>query len=537
MRGVLALFFRRSALTLTLALLVSVFVAVSGDMAHAVTADAKAAPQADIAPFGANLFQGNFAAARSGDTREIVAGDRLVLRLWGDRSFDGVLTVNEAGDVDITDVGPVPVAGLAQAQLADAIKSKLSATGVENVQMYVTLLDSRPLSVFVTGFVLRPGRYTGGPGDMVLAYLDKAGGIDPRRGSYRNIRIMRDNAEVSRFDLYPFALRGELPRLRLLDGDTIVVGEKGPAVAATGEVRNVARFEFRKGEAMGHNLSLMADPKPTASHVSLVGTRHGAPFNLYLPLRDFDTMPLEDGDNVTYLADMPGDTIMVEVRGAIRGASRFPVKRNARLRDVQQFIAVDRDRADLQGLYIKRRSVAERQKKAIEEALRRLEQSSFTATSASAEEAQIRSHEAEMISKFAEKARNVEPDGIVVVGSGGKVADIALEDGDVIVIPGKSDVVLVTGEVVMPQAIVWAGDKRLKDYIRGAGGYSNRADTSSVLIVRPNGEVFRTGDTTIAPGDHLMVLPRFDSKNMQLVKDMSQILYQIAVATKVVVGL
>ena len=34
-----------------------------------------------------------------------------------------------------------------------------------------------------------------------------------------------------------------------------------------------------------------------------------------------------------------------------------------------------------------------------------------------------------------------------------------------------------------------------------------------------------------------MVLPRFDSKNMQLVKDMSQILYQIAVATKVVVGL
>lgn len=530
MRGVFSLFVAMMVAVLALSL-------GAPSRATATPADPKAAVQPEVAPFGANLFQGNFGATRSGDTREIVAGDRLVLRLWGDRAFDGILTVNDAGDVDIPEVGPVPLAGLAQAQLADAIKSKLNATGVENVQMYVTLMDSRPLSVFVTGFVLRPGRYAGGPGDMVLAYIDKAGGIDPRRGSYRNIRIVRDNVEVTRFDLYPFVLRGELPRLRLVDGDTIVVGEKGASVAATGEVRNVARFEFRAGEATGKSLSTVADPKPTASHVSLVGTRHGAPFNLYLPLRDFETMPLEDGDSVTYLADMPGDTIMVEVRGAIRGASRFPVKRNARLRDVQQFIAVDRDRADLHGLYIKRRSVAERQKKAIEEALRRLEQSSFTATSASAEEAQIRSHEAEMISKFAEKARNVDPDGIVVVGSAGKVADIALEDGDVIVIPGKSDVVLVTGEVVMPQAIVWTGDKRLKDYIRGAGGYSNRADTSSVLIVRPNGEVYRTGDTSIAPGDHLMVLPRFDSKNMQLVKDMSQILYQIAVATKVVVGL
>lgn len=521
-------------IALCLFLFVALFAALPVN-SHAA-GEAKASGPGDIAPFGANLFQGNFAPPRS-EVREIAPGDRMVLRLWGDRTYDGIVTVSDAGDIDIPDVGIIPVAGLGQAHLGEAIKSKLSAIGAENVQTYVTLLDGRPLAVFVTGFVLRPGRYPGAPGDTVLAYLDKAGGIDPRRGSYRNITLVRENAEVATIDLYPFMLRGELPRLRLQDGDTIVVGEKGTGVAATGEVRNVARFEFRKGEATGGRLSTMADPKPTASHVSLVGTRHGAPFNLYLPLRDFESMPLHDGDTVTYLADTPGDTIMIEVRGAIRGASRFPVKRNARLRDVQQFIAVDRDRANLSGLYVKRRSVADRQKKAIDEALRRLEQSSFTATSSSAEEAQIRSHEAEMISKFAEKARNVEPEGIVVVGSGGKVADIALEDGDVIVIPGLSDVVLVTGEVVMPQAIVWSSDKRLREYIRGAGGYSNRADTSDVLIVRPNGEVFRTSDATIAPGDHLMVLPRFDSKNMQLVKDMSQILYQIAVATKVVVGL
>ena len=34
-----------------------------------------------------------------------------------------------------------------------------------------------------------------------------------------------------------------------------------------------------------------------------------------------------------------------------------------------------------------------------------------------------------------------------------------------------------------------------------------------------------------------MIMPRFDSKNMQIAKDMMQILYQLAVATKVVVDL
>lgn len=157
----------------------------------------------------------------------------------------------------------------------------------------------------------------------------------------------------------------------------------------------------------------------------------------------------------------------------------------------------------------------------------------MTATSASPDEAQIRAHEAEMIAKFAEKARSVEPEGIVVVGEGGKVADISLENGDVIVIPEKSDVVMVSGEVVMPQALVWSTKKSVKAYVKAAGGFTTRADTSNILIIRPNGEI-ETGDETVQAGDQVIILPRFESKNMQAVKDISQIVYQIAVAAKMV---
>lgn len=61
-----------------------------------------------------------------------------------------------------------------------------------------------------------------------------------------------------------------------------------------------------------------------------------------------------------------------------------------------------------------------------------------------------------MIAKFVERAKAVEPEGVVVLSDGQKIGDITLEDGDVIVIPAKSDVVLVSGEVMMPQAMLWS---------------------------------------------------------------------------------
>ncbi len=536
------LFFLYCLLAMTFALPASAADAASASATAMATATASApaapaAPAADPAPFGTNLFQGHF--SQSSTSKVIQSGDRLIMRLWGGRTMDDILTVDPEGMITIPDVGRVPVAGLpidAKEPLEQAIKSKLNAAGVVDVEMYIRPMDTQPVSIFVTGFVPRPGNYTGTPSDTILAFLDKAGGIDSKRGSYRNIRVLRQGQEVGSFDLYPFALKGAMPHIRFQDGDTVVVGEKGPSVITSGEVRNTARFEFKPGELTGAKLIELADPQPRATHVSLSGSRGGAPYNLYLPMNDFKALRLENGDQIRFLADRPGDTIMVEAQGAIRGASRFPVRRNTRLHEVMSYIAVEPGRANLEGLYIKRKSVAVRQKKAIEDALRRLEQNAYTATSASSDEAQIRSKEAEMLSNFISRAKEVQPEGVVVVGTKGNIADLALEDGDVIVIPEKTDVVLISGEVMMPQAIVWNKDKDMDDYIKGAGGFSNRADDSNLIVVHPSGEVVPRAKEVL-PGDQVLVLPRVESKNLQAVKDISQVLYQVAVACKVILDL
>lgn len=500
---------------------------------------------ADPAPFAANLFQGHFSA----ETKPVLQpGDRLVLRLWGPVTFDGVLSVDADGFVDIPGAGRLPVAGLPQDPpelLEKAIASKLrtvppsgdssgSATANNGESgVYVRPMNTQPVTVMVTGFVPKPGSYAGSGRDTILSFLDKAGGIDPKRGTYRHIKVMRAGRELGDVDLYPFVLRGELTAVRFQDGDTIVVGERGPTVAVAGDARNPARFEFAAPDFSGADLLDLAIPLPGATHASLTGTRSSSPYNLYLPLTEFRTLRLAGGDQVRFQADKPGDTITIEAQGAVRGGSRIPVRRNAKLRDVLAYIAVDPDRANLDGLHIKRKSVAARQKKAIEDSLRRLEQNAYTATSASAEEAQIRAKEAEMLTTFISKAREAEPEGVVVVG---KARDLAMEDGDIIVIPEKNDVVLINGEVMMPQALIWDEDKDMDDYIQGAGGFTNRANTGNILVLRPGGEVVPKAKNVL-PGDQVLVLPAVESKTLQAVKDVSQVLYQIAVACKVIVDL
>ena len=492
-----------------------------------------------LQPFGANLFRGNFASTYGNgmnDDYVILPGDRITVRVWGARSYDDVLFVDQQGNIFLPEVGPVRVAGLTQSALSGSVRAKLASVFPENVNIYVNLQSAQPVAVYVAGNVPNPGRYAGGPQDSVMSYLDRAGGILPEQGSYRNIKILRGRQVIGQVDLYSYMMRGELPHIRLKDGDTILVEPFGMSVAAYGLLRQPARYEFR-GAASGKDLLNYALPMNGVSHVSVGGMRNGEPFNVYVTLHDFRSLQLADGDRVEFVADTRGRTIMVAASGAIHGASRFPVLKQTRLKTLLEYIAVEPELADIKSVYIRRRSVAAEQKIILADALRRLEQSALTATSASVDEAGIRVKEAELIQNFVQRASKLEPDGVLVVSRGGRISDVLLEEGDEIIIPRKTDVVHVSGEVLIPTAVTWEKGLSLKGYLNGAGGLSDRADTDNILIVGLNGEVSHAKGQSIEPGDRILVMPKFDSKNLQLVKDVTQVLYQMAVAVKVAVGL
>lgn len=58
-----------------------------------------------------------------------------------------------------------------------------------------------------------------------------------------------------------------------------------------------------------------------------------------------------------------------------------------------------------------------------------------------------------------------------------------------------------------------------------------------ILVAKQNGEVGLADSLGIEPGDRILVLPKVDTKGMLMAKDLMQIIYQIAVTTKVAVDL
>ncbi|HLO77567.1 MAG TPA: polysaccharide biosynthesis/export family protein [Magnetospirillum sp.] len=492
-------------------------------------------------PFGWELFAGGGAIARARGMNPsyiISPGDNIALQVWGaEQPYNEIVTVDLQGNIFVPTVGPVRVAGLSNSGLNDALTKALSRIYTSHVRVYTNLLNTQPVGVYVTGAVYRPGRYAGEHTDSLLHYMAQAGGVDLRRGSFRDIAIMRRGQVIARADLYQFLLKGMLPQVDFQDNDTIVVGPQKATILVTGDVRNAYRFEIERRDESGESVLEMIQPLPKASHVALRGVRGGQPYNVYMSIDEFRRTAVHDGDAMVVQSDMVDETIFVSVTGQRSGPSSLAVPRGARLSQLLDMIAVDRNTADLSSIYIRRKSVADRQRRALEMALDQLQRAVLTTRSVSQTEAEIRVREAELVQKFVEKARAVEPEGRVVLAGGDRVQDMQLEAEDVIVIPQRSDVVIISGEVNLPQTLLFRKAAGISDYVDGSGGYTDRADTSKMLVMHLNGAVQSGSDVDIQPGDHIMVMPRADSKEFAIFKDIVEVMYRIAVSTGVVVRL
>jgi protein involved in polysaccharide export with SLBB domain len=95
----------------------------------------------------------------------------------------------------------------------------------------------------------------------------------------------------------------------------------------------------------------------------------------------------------------------------------------------------------------------------------------------------------------------------------------------------------------MPQAIVYNPNATIKDYVAWAGGFSERANDERIAVVRANGltvfldaqNFWVSGENKqgLLAGDQILVLPKIDNKLMQSVRDITQIMFQIAIAANV----
>ena len=134
----------------------------------------------------------------------------------------------------------------------------------------------------------------------------------------------------------------------------------------------------------------------------------------------------------------------------------------------------------------------------------------------------------------------------------GTASDILLENGDRLEVPKKQNVVNVVGRVYNPTGVVYdPANDRLGHYLNTVGGPTRSADRDQIFLIRADGSVvtkenvgggfFVFGErglmsARVEPGDSIVVPEKLiETRLMKDVKDITQILYQIAVAAGVLV--
>jgi len=123
-------------------------------------------------------------------------------------------------------------------------------------------------------------------------------------------------------------------------------------------------------------------------------------------------------------------------------------------------------------------------------------------------------------------------------------ADVALRDGDVLLIPKKANVVTVNGQVFNPTAISAQSGRSASWYLSQAGGPTPIADKKAVFVIRADGSVLSaksgggwlSGDplnTTLRPGDAVMVpekTPKIGGVNWTVIMQTAQLASSVALA-------
>ncbi|HSO89438.1 MAG TPA: SLBB domain-containing protein [Draconibacterium sp.] len=187
---------------------------------------------------------------------EIGIGDQILINIWGNSQSNYQLTVNTNGQIMIPDVGPVYIAGStfqdAENKIIQRLTSIYSDMGGSNPQTFaqVNMGQLRSIQVNLLGEVTAPGTYTLPVTATVFNGLYLSGGPNSI-GSFRNIKIIRNDKVYKTIDIYKFLVNADpSENILLKDDDIIFIPAAEKRVEVNGEFKRNGIFELKEGEML-----------------------------------------------------------------------------------------------------------------------------------------------------------------------------------------------------------------------------------------------------------------------------------------------
>ena len=373
-------------------------------------------------------------------------GDAVYIDIYGASQKTIESTVSPDGTVTIDGFGPVSVSGLTVAQANSRLRSQLGAR-YQSSNIRLTVGQTRTIIVNIMGEVKTPGTYTLSAFASVFHALYMAGGTN-EIGTLRNIKVYRNGKLVSVVDIYDYILNGKLTgNVRLADNDVIVVGPYDCLVNITGKVKRPMYYEMRKNESVGTLLKYAGGFTGDAYKKTVrIIRKSGKEYSVFnVGEFDMNSFKVSDEDSVSVDSILKRYSNMVEVKGAVFRPGMYQV--GGEINSVRTLI----QHAD------------------------GTTEDAFTAHA---------------VMHRMKKDRTLEVIPVDVEGiMSGKIADIPMQNEDVLYIPSKEEeltnrTITIHGEVLYPGTYKYADNETLEDFVLQAGGLKDAASTIKVDVSR-----------------------------------------------------
>ena len=377
--------------------------------------------------------------------------------------------------------------------------------------------------------------------------------------------------------------------LALQDKDRIVIHsiwERHPktSVFVAGDVTNPGTYQFTENMTVrdlvfksGNVLksAFLDEAEITSLHVidGKMGSLSHKTINLRMALEGnpAHNVKLAPNDRLLVKTIADYETVrFVSLTGQVMFPGRYPFKKGELLSDLLHRAGGFTPHAYLRGAYFTRASARALQQKGLTEMVDRLEREIMAAgagelaTALSPEEIAAKKAELEQRQKFMSNLKNLKATGrmTIFLADAQKLKDteydFELEDGDVLHVPEKNNVVNVVGSVMSHGSHLYSNKLNYQDYIDAAGGYSYYADPGNTYVLKVDGSARKISRTHIGwnsarsrwemtayggeisliePGDTIVVPEKFERIAwLREIKDISTILMNIAAVTAVMIA-
>jgi protein involved in polysaccharide export with SLBB domain len=269
-------------------------------------------------------------------------GDQLTINVWGASQQKYMLTIDKTGSITIPDVGPVNLSGVSLERGIDLIKSRLMgiyngmAGSSPNTWAEVTLGTGHSIKINVIGEVNTPGTYTLPSTATAFNALYLSGGPN-EKGSFREIRLIRDGATIKTFDVYDFLINGDpAANFQLREQDILLIPNYKTRVEIGGEVKHEGLFEIKSDETLADLIRFAGGFSEQAYTGSLTVIRNN---EREREIRNVDNanygkFALKTGDVISITSILDRFSNRVSIMGAVYHPGNFELTRDMKLSDL-----------------------------------------------------------------------------------------------------------------------------------------------------------------------------------------------------------